>query len=116
MPCRVRDIGLAVGPLPTGAANAITDVAGVRIGHTTVWHDEPFVARTGVTVIHPAESPLLSFVTAGGAVLNGAGECTGFIGMQEWGLIESPIFLGSTHARRTDLRRRGRALRVPTTS
>ncbi len=98
MPCRVRDIGLAVGPLPTGAGNAITDVAGVRVGHTTVWRDEPFVARTGVTVIHPAESPMLSFVTAGGAVLNGAGECTGFIGMQEWGLIETPIFLGSTHA------------------
>ena len=54
-----RGHGLTFGRLPTGAANAITDVPGVRVGHVTIWHgegDEP-IARTGVTAIVP-DSPI----------------------------------------------------------
>ena len=72
------------------------------VGHTTVWRDEPAppagrgVARTGVTVIDIGGNLFRRPVPAGGAVLNGAGECTGFITAGEWGLVETPIFLTST--------------------
>ena len=58
---------------------------GVGVGHATVWRDEPAppagrgVARTGVTVIDPGGNLFRSPIPAGGAVLNGAGECTGFL-------------------------------------
>jgi D-aminopeptidase len=54
------------------------------------------VARTGVTVIDPGGGMFGSPVPAGGAVLNGAGECTGFLAAAEWGLAETPVFLTST--------------------
>jgi D-aminopeptidase len=54
------------------------------------------VARTGVTVIDPGGDMFGSPVPAGGAVLNGAGECTGFLAAAEWGLAETPVFLTST--------------------
>jgi len=54
------------------------------------------VARTGVTVIDPGGDMFGRPVPAGGAVLNGAGECTGFLTAAEWGLAETPIFLTST--------------------
>jgi D-aminopeptidase len=54
------------------------------------------VARTGVTVLVPAEDAFARPLPAGGAVLNGAGECTGFLGAGEWGLLETPVFLTST--------------------
>jgi D-aminopeptidase len=72
------------------------------VGHATVWRDEPpppagrGVARTGVTVIDPGGNLFRSPVPAGGAVLNGAGECTGFLAAAEWGLVETPVFLTST--------------------
>lgn len=72
------------------------------VGHATVWRDEPpppagrGVARTGVTVIDPGGNLFRSPVPAGGAVLNGAGECTGFLAAAEWGMVETPIFLTST--------------------
>jgi len=78
------------------------DVAGVGVGHATVWRDEPDppagrgAARTGVTVIDPGGNLFHSPVPAGGAVLNGAGECTGLTSTLEWGLLETPIFLTST--------------------
>ena len=50
---RLRDLGIQIGDLPTGLNNAITDVPGVTVGHTTLIHDEPSVARTGVTVVMP---------------------------------------------------------------
>ncbi|HKA68896.1 MAG TPA: P1 family peptidase, partial [Actinomycetes bacterium] len=74
----------------------------VGLGHTTIWRDEPDpprgrgVARTGVTVLDLGGNLFRSPVPAGGAVLNGAGECTGFLTAAEWGLIETPIFLTST--------------------
>jgi len=88
--------------LPTGPTASIADVPGLGVGHVTVWRDEPVppagrgVARTGVTVIDPGGNMFASPVPAGGAVLNGAGECTGFIVAGEWGLAETPVFLTST--------------------
>ena len=94
--------GLRFGRLPSGPTASIVDVPGVGVGHATVWRDEPEppigrgVARTGVTVVLPNDNPYRRPLPAGGAILNGAGECTGFLGAGEWGLLESPIFLTST--------------------
>ena len=88
--------------MPSGATGSIIDVPGVGVGHATVWRDEPpppdgrGVARTGVTVVDPGGNLFRSPAQAGGAVLNGAGECTGFIAAGEWGLAETPVFLTST--------------------
>jgi D-aminopeptidase len=97
---RARDRGVVIGVLPTGPTNGIVDVAGVRVGHSTVWHDEPVVARTGVTVIMPdtLDSMFDAPMTAGTAVLNGAGEITGSLAIAEWGVIETPVALASTMA------------------
>jgi D-aminopeptidase len=78
----------------------------VAVGHVTVWRDEPEppagtgVARTGVTAIVPAPAGTLfgEPAPAGVAVLNGAGEMTGFLTASEWGTIETPIYLTSTMA------------------
>jgi D-aminopeptidase len=96
----LRDHGLRIGDLEAGPRNAITDVPGVVVGQVTVWRDEPAVARTGVTVILPKSVAQLlrSPVPAGTAVLNGAGELTGSIQIAEWGLLETPVYLTSTHA------------------
>jgi D-aminopeptidase len=99
---RIRDIGVTIGTLPTGPTNSLADIAGVGVGHATLVRDEPDpphgrgMARTGVTVICVAEDAYPRPVPAGGAVLNGAGECTGFITAAEWGLLETPILLTST--------------------
>lgn len=99
---RARDLGIAIGPLPTGPTNSLLDVPGVGVGHATVWRDEPDppegrgVARTGVTVIDPGGDPFRNPVPFGSAVLNGAGEMTGLMVGAEWGLLESPIGLTST--------------------
>jgi D-aminopeptidase len=99
---RAADLGIRIGILPSGATGSILDVPGVGVGHATVWRDEPpppagrGSARTGVTVVDPGGNLFRSPVPAGGAVLNGAGECTGFIAASEWGLAETPVFLTST--------------------
>jgi D-aminopeptidase len=88
--------------LPAGPTASLADVPGVGVGHATVWRDEAppprgrGVARTGVTVIDPGGNLFRDPVPAGGAVLNGAGECTGFVALSEWGLAETPVFLTST--------------------
>ncbi len=72
----------------------------------TIWRDEPEpplgrgVARTGVTALLPAPAETLFSrpVPAGMAVLNGAGEMTGSLAVREWGLLETPVYLTSTHA------------------
>jgi D-aminopeptidase len=96
----LREHGLRIGELDAGPGNAITDVPGVTVGHVTVWRDKPTVARTGVTAIlpGPVESLLKKAVPAGTAVLNGAGELTGSLEIREWGIIETPVYLTSTHA------------------
>ncbi len=99
---RAADLGIKIGILPAGPTGSIVDVPGVGVGHATVWRDEPpppagrGVARTGVTVIDLGGNLFRDPVPAGGAVLNGAGECTGFLAASEWGLAETPIFLTST--------------------
>jgi D-aminopeptidase len=99
---RASDLGITIGLLPSGPTGSIVDVPGVGVGHATVWRDEPAppegrgVARTGVTVVDLGGNLFRSPVPAGGAVLNGAGECTGFLAAGEWGLAETPVFLTST--------------------
>ncbi len=98
---RVRDLGLVVGELPTGPNNAITDVGGVAVGHRTVWRgshpgDRP-VIRSGVTAVWPHGGDLFrERVYAATSVLNGYGEMTSNIVIEEWGLIGSPIVLIDT--------------------
>jgi D-aminopeptidase len=95
-----------IGTLPPGPTDSIVDVANVRVGHQTVWRDEPApptgrgVARTGVTAIVPFGVGELfgSAIPAGAAVLNGAGEAIGITSIGEWGTLETPIFLTSSMA------------------
>jgi D-aminopeptidase len=97
---RARDLGVRIGLLEPGPLNAITDVAGVRVGHTTlVEGDGPLVVgtgpvRTGVTVIVPHDGdPLAEGVYAGCHRLNGNGELTGLEWIRENGLLTSAIGL-----------------------
>ncbi len=87
---RWRELVGAVGSLEPGVRNAITDVPGVRVGHSQAASGE----RTGVTVIAPPQLP----AAAGAATVNGAGELIGKLEVDERGLIETPIFLCGTHA------------------
>jgi D-aminopeptidase len=99
---RVPDLGITLGLLPPGPTGSVLDVPGAGLGHATVWRDEPpppagrGTARTGVTVIDPGGDLFRFPVPAGGAVLSGAGECTGMLAAREWGLAETPVFLTST--------------------
>jgi D-aminopeptidase len=99
---RLRQLGFEIGRLPPGPENAITDVAGVRVGHTTLsWGEGPLVVgkgpvRTGVTAILPPGSVFTERALAGAFVLNGAGEISGLTQVVEWGLLETPILLTST--------------------
>ena len=107
---RLRDLGLRIGGYDAGPADAITDVDGVRVGHVTVWRDEPGgrgIARTGVTAILPGPPGGLFArpVPAGAAVLNGAGEMTGFLAASEWGAGGDAAVPDLDDGRRADLRR-----------
>lgn len=99
---RFRDLGLSLGTHPTGPLNAITDVAGVRVGHTTLIEGEgPSVpgrgpVRTGVTAVIPHENIFFERAIAGEFTLNGAGELAGITQIREWGLLETPILLTNT--------------------
>lgn len=97
MRLRAREIGIAPGVLPPGPLNAITDVAGVRVGHVTVWEGDD--VRTGVTAILPHEGNLFQEkVPAGLAVGNGFGKLMGATQIAELGEIETPIVLTNTLA------------------
>ena len=102
---RLRDLGIEIGTYPTGPHNAITDVAGVRVGHTTlVSGDGPLhvgqgPVRTGVTVVLPHEGNIgTDPVFAGYHVLNGNGEMTGLVWVKESGLLTTPIAITNTHS------------------
>lgn len=85
---------LSVGVLPPGPLNAITDVAGVRVGHASVRRDD---LRTGVTAVLPHGGNLYKEkVTAASAVLNGYGKSIGLMQIEELGTIETPLLLTST--------------------
>jgi len=93
---RLRDLGLRIGTLPTGPHNAITDVAGVRVGQVTLTADTPHVLRTGVTAIHPLQVPYWEqTVFAGFHCYNGFGEMTGTHWIAETGILTSPICISS---------------------
>lgn len=93
-PRRARELGLGVGDLPTGTHNAITDVPGIRVGHTTLIR--PPHVHSGVTAIVPEgvgpTCPLPAGVFAG----NGYGKLLGTTQIAELGAIETPVLLTST--------------------
>lgn len=92
---RARDLGLAPGRFAPGAHNAITDVAGVRVGHATVIEADS--VRTGVTAVLPhAASTFFSRVPAAIVVGNGYGKLLGSTQVNELGELESPILLTCT--------------------
>jgi len=92
---RAREAGIEVGILPTGTMNAITDVAGVRVGHVTLIEGESI--RTGVTAVLPHAGNLYQDkVPAGFAVANGYGKFMGSTQVVELGEIETPILLTNT--------------------
>src|SRR5215471_3839588 len=97
---RARDVGIRIGPLPTGPYNAITDVAGVRVGHVTLNSgDGPLrigqgPVRTGVTaIVPPGDDWYAEPVEAGQFVFNGAGTTAGLSLIDEFGRIETPVML-----------------------
>jgi D-aminopeptidase len=95
---RLRDLGIAIGQFPTGPHNAIIDVPGTLVGHATIIHDEPRVARTGVTIIAPRSGDVWrNPVFAAYHSFNGCGEMTGLLWVDESGQLSSPIALTSTH-------------------
>jgi len=97
MRMRLRDLGISIGRLPTGKYNAITDVPGVLVGHTTLIFDEPRVARTGVTVIMPREGAIWKdHAFAATHTLNGSGEMTGVHWIAESGMLTTPIAITNT--------------------
>jgi D-aminopeptidase len=89
---RSRDLGIEIGRLPTGQANAITDVESILVGHTTLIEGED--VRTGVTVVLPPAGS--SF--AGAHRINGNGELTGLEWVRDSGLLTTPIGLTNTHS------------------
>jgi D-aminopeptidase len=100
---RARELGVSLGRFKPGRYNAITDVAGVLVGHSTVVRGAGALkvgrgpVRTGVTAILPNKRNIFDQrVVGGGFVLNGAGEVSGLTQVMEWGLIETPIFLTNT--------------------
>jgi len=94
---RTRTLGLRFGRLPTGPLNAITDVAGVRVGHVTRIDGDDI--RTGATAILPHGGNLLQDrVPAGLSVFNGHGKMIGATQIVELGEIETPIVLTNTLA------------------
>lgn len=92
---RAREAGVIVGILPPGPLNAITDVAGVRVGQTTLIRGDD--VRTGVTVILPHGGNLFREKVPGAVFVgNGFGKLIGSTQIEELGEIESPIALTST--------------------
>lgn len=92
---RPRELGIKIGVLPTGALNAITDVAGVKVGQVTL--AEGVDVRTGVTAILPHDGNIFQQkVQAAMYIGNGFGKMTGYSQVEELGTIESPIVLTNT--------------------
>ena len=92
---RSRDLGIVPGVLKPGTLNAITDVEGVRVGHTTVIEGEQ--VRTGVTAILPHGGNLFQDKVAGAAFVGNAfGKLAGSTQVNELGTIETPIVLTNT--------------------
>jgi D-aminopeptidase len=91
---RLRDLGLTHGAMSQGPLNAITDVVGVRVGHTTLLDGADGPYNTGVTAILPHDGDLFAErVAAAFAVLNGSGEIYGREFVDEMGVLDGPIML-----------------------
>jgi D-aminopeptidase len=101
---RARDHGITIGSGTPGPLNAITDVAGVRVGHRTLIEGSgPLVVgrgpvRTGVTVIIPPGRVWEEPMFAGAHRLNGNGEMTGLEWVRESGMLTTPVGLTNTHS------------------
>ena len=102
---RARDIGVEVGVLPPGPLNAITDVAGVEVGFTTLISGSGKLVvgqgpvRTGVTAVLPrGKNSINDPVFAGWYSLNGNGEMTGTTWVEESGFLEGPVMITNTHS------------------
>jgi D-aminopeptidase len=100
---RLRDLGVAPGHLPAGPCNAITDVPGVRVGHTTLIQGEGPLeigvgpVRTGVTIVLPHGGDLFrEKIAAAVHTINGFGKVFGFEQVRELGTLESPVALTNT--------------------
>src|ERR687889_1092193 len=102
---RARELGIRVGDLPPGPHDAITDVEGVRVGHSTIVRGEgPLVigegpVRTGVTVVCPRDGLARDEpVFAGSHRFNGNGEMTGLEWIREAGVLATPVAITNTHS------------------
>ena len=105
MPARARDIGIRIGRMEPGEDNAITDVAGVRVGHSTIIRGDGELrvgqgpVRTGVTVVLPHDGDIWTEpVFAGAHRLNGNGELTGLEWIREHGMLAGAIGITNTHS------------------
>ncbi len=100
--CRLRDLGIHVGEYQPGPKNALTDVPGIRVGHSTLIEGSGRrkpgngPVRTGVTVIIPNDDIYQKKLVSGGFILSGAGEVTGLTQIMEWGFLETPLALTNT--------------------
>ena len=102
---RSRDLGIVIGRGRPGPHNAITDVAGVRVGHATIVRGDGRLVvgegpvRTGVTMVIPHDGDIFTQpVYAGSHRLNGNGELTGLEWIREAGLLTGPIGITNTHS------------------
>jgi D-aminopeptidase len=102
---RARELGIEIGDLPSGPNDAITDVEGVRVGHSTIVRgDGPLVVgegpvRTGVTVVCPRDGLTRDDpVFAGCHRFNGNGEMTGLEWIREAGALTTPVAITNTHS------------------
>ena len=100
---RTRELGIEIGMMETGRLNAITDIEGVGVGHTTlIFGDGPLKVgegpvRTGVTAIVPhQENTYEEKVTAAVEIFNAYGKSTGLLQVKHFGVIETPILLTDT--------------------
>jgi L-aminopeptidase/D-esterase-like protein len=100
---RARDLGIPLDGTP-GPLNAITDVRGVEVGHTTLISGSGRLevgkgpVRTGVTVVHPRGKASTDPVFGAWFTLNGNGEMTGTTWLQESGILEGPVAITNTHS------------------
>jgi D-aminopeptidase len=97
---RARDLGIPFDGTP-GPRHAITDVAGITVGHETLLRDlaDKRAVRTGVTAILPrGRDSMSTMVYAGWSTLNGNGEMTGTTWIEEGGFLEGPVMITNTHS------------------
>ena len=99
---RARDLGIVIGTLPTGPANAITDVDGVLVGHATIVRGEGALkvgegpVRTGVTAVLPRQDIWYTSVFAATYTLNGDGEMTGTHWIRDLETLAHPLLITNT--------------------